>query len=91
MTDGKRATGVMTGLALGDALGFPTEFSTVARTRPPSAPGGKCRWLAGAYLGAEAWPAQWAGRIEYGEELRALGGLWDDAGAGGGDGSGGGG
>lgn len=33
--------------------------------------------FAGAYLGADAWPEAWAGRIEYGEELRALGGLWD--------------
>ncbi|WP_329130413.1 ADP-ribosylglycohydrolase family protein [Streptomyces sp. NBC_01476] len=33
--------------------------------------------FAGAYLGADAWPARWAERIEYGEELRALGGLWD--------------
>ncbi|WP_405579862.1 ADP-ribosylglycohydrolase family protein [Streptomyces sp. NBC_01190] len=37
--------------------------------------------FAGAYLGADAWPAPWAERIEYGAELRALGGLWD-AGAG---------
>ncbi|MDX6353652.1 MAG: hypothetical protein QOF98_555 [Streptomyces sp.] len=33
--------------------------------------------FAGAYLGADAWPADWADRIEYGAELRALGGLWD--------------
>ncbi|MEE4546206.1 ADP-ribosylglycohydrolase family protein [Streptomyces sp. V4-01] len=33
--------------------------------------------FAGAHLGAGAWPEEWAARIEYGEELRALGGLWD--------------
>ncbi|MFI0818332.1 ADP-ribosylglycohydrolase family protein [Streptomyces sp. NPDC021098] len=33
--------------------------------------------FAGAYLGAEAWPAEWTGRIEYREELLALGSLWD--------------
>jgi ADP-ribosylglycohydrolase len=33
--------------------------------------------FAGAYLGVRAWPRQWADRIEYGGELRALGGLWD--------------
>ncbi|MFF9406570.1 ADP-ribosylglycohydrolase family protein [Streptomyces anandii] len=33
--------------------------------------------FAGARLGADAWPAQWAGRIEYRDELLALGALWD--------------
>ncbi|MGC0378219.1 ADP-ribosylglycohydrolase family protein [Streptomyces sp. SAI-229] len=33
--------------------------------------------FAGAYLGADAWPADWAGRIEYRDELLALGTLWD--------------
>ncbi|MBT2369655.1 ADP-ribosylglycohydrolase family protein [Streptomyces sp. ISL-10] len=33
--------------------------------------------FAGAHLGADAWPAQWAERIEYREELVALGELWD--------------
>ncbi|MGW3726099.1 ADP-ribosylglycohydrolase family protein [Streptomyces sp. NPDC000851] len=33
--------------------------------------------FAGAWLGAEAWPAQWADRIEYRGELLALGALWD--------------
>ncbi len=33
--------------------------------------------FAGAHLGAEAWPREWADRIEYGGELRALGALWD--------------
>ncbi|MFR9799958.1 ADP-ribosylglycohydrolase family protein [Streptomyces sp. MS06] len=33
--------------------------------------------FAGARLGAEAWPAAWAGRIEYRDELLALGTLWD--------------
>ncbi|MEU6811830.1 ADP-ribosylglycohydrolase family protein [Streptomyces sp. NPDC046831] len=34
--------------------------------------------FAGAWLGADAWPAQWADRIEYREELLALGELWDE-------------
>lgn len=33
--------------------------------------------FAGAYLGADAWPAEWADRIEYHGELVALGALWD--------------
>ncbi|WP_128375592.1 ADP-ribosylglycohydrolase family protein [Streptomyces cavernae] len=33
--------------------------------------------FAGAHLGADAWPAQWADRIEYHGELVALGALWD--------------
>ncbi|WP_073948486.1 ADP-ribosylglycohydrolase family protein [Streptomyces kebangsaanensis] len=33
--------------------------------------------FAGAWLGADAWPAQWADRIEYRDELLALGELWD--------------
>lgn len=33
--------------------------------------------FAGAHLGAAAWPQEWSARIEYGEELRAFGGLWD--------------
>ncbi|MFC9916261.1 ADP-ribosylglycohydrolase family protein [Streptomyces sp. NPDC059862] len=33
--------------------------------------------FAGAWLGAETWPAQWADRIEYRGELLALGALWD--------------
>jgi ADP-ribosylglycohydrolase len=33
--------------------------------------------FAGAHLGAEAWPREWADRIEYGSELQALGALWD--------------
>ncbi|MFI2373239.1 ADP-ribosylglycohydrolase family protein [Streptomyces sp. NPDC018833] len=33
--------------------------------------------FAGAHLGADAWPDEWAERIEYGEELLALGALWD--------------
>ncbi|MEW2623031.1 ADP-ribosylglycohydrolase family protein [Streptomyces sp. NPDC048106] len=33
--------------------------------------------FAGAWLGADAWPAHWAERIEYREELLALGTLWD--------------
>jgi ADP-ribosylglycohydrolase len=33
--------------------------------------------FAGAYLGADAWPADWADRIEYRDELLALGALWD--------------
>lgn len=33
--------------------------------------------FAGAWLGADAWPADWAGRIEYREDLLALGTLWD--------------
>lgn len=33
--------------------------------------------FAGAHLGAEAWPARWAERIEYRGELLALGALWD--------------
>jgi len=33
--------------------------------------------FAGAHLGADAWPAAWAERIEYRDELLALGALWD--------------
>ncbi len=33
--------------------------------------------FAGAYLGADAWPAEWASRIEYRGELLDLGTLWD--------------
>ncbi|MFF4506128.1 ADP-ribosylglycohydrolase family protein [Streptomyces sp. NPDC001401] len=33
--------------------------------------------FAGAYLGAEAWPTEWADRIEYRGDLLTLGALWD--------------
>jgi ADP-ribosylglycohydrolase len=33
--------------------------------------------FAGARHGADAWPEEWAGRIEYRDELLALGALWD--------------
>ncbi|MEV0113800.1 ADP-ribosylglycohydrolase family protein [Streptomyces sp. NPDC050844] len=33
--------------------------------------------FAGAHLGADAWPAEWAERIEYRTELLELGALWD--------------
>ncbi|MEV8096698.1 ADP-ribosylglycohydrolase family protein [Kitasatospora sp. NPDC085879] len=33
--------------------------------------------FAGARHGEAAWPAEWAGRIEYRDELLALGALWD--------------
>ncbi|MEV7193238.1 ADP-ribosylglycohydrolase family protein [Streptomyces sp. NPDC093510] len=33
--------------------------------------------FAGAHLGADAWPAEWAGRIEHGAELQEFGALWD--------------
>ena len=33
--------------------------------------------FAGACLGADAWPAEWASRIEYRDELLTLGTLWD--------------
>ncbi|MGN5378220.1 hypothetical protein BIV25_31625 [Streptomyces sp. MUSC 14] len=33
--------------------------------------------FAGAWLGADAWPADWTGRIEYRGDLLALGTLWD--------------
>ncbi|MEU7154138.1 ADP-ribosylglycohydrolase family protein [Streptomyces sp. NPDC045456] len=33
--------------------------------------------FAGAHLGAGAWPEEWAGRIEYRDELLALGEAWD--------------
>ncbi|MEU2063431.1 ADP-ribosylglycohydrolase family protein [Streptomyces sp. NPDC013455] len=33
--------------------------------------------FAGAWLGADAWPADWTERIEYREDLSALGSLWD--------------
>ncbi|KPC62003.1 ADP-ribosylglycohydrolase family protein [Streptomyces chattanoogensis] len=33
--------------------------------------------FAGAHLGAAAWPGEWAGRIEYRDELLALGEAWD--------------
>ncbi|WP_052867589.1 ADP-ribosylglycohydrolase family protein [Streptomyces niger] len=35
--------------------------------------------FAGAHLGADAWPTAWTDRIEYREELLALGALWDAA------------
>jgi ADP-ribosylglycohydrolase len=33
--------------------------------------------FAGAHLGADAWPAAWAERVEYRDELLAFGALWD--------------
>ncbi|MEV5352823.1 ADP-ribosylglycohydrolase family protein [Streptomyces sp. NPDC052693] len=33
--------------------------------------------FAGAYRGAEAWPAEWADRVEYRTDLLTLGALWD--------------
>ncbi|RSM99965.1 hypothetical protein DMH25_27670 [Streptomyces sp. WAC 01325] len=33
--------------------------------------------FAGAWLGADVWPAQWADRIEYRGDLMTLGALWD--------------
>jgi len=33
--------------------------------------------FAGAYLGADAWPTEWADRIEYRGDLMTLGALWD--------------
>ncbi|WP_329340822.1 ADP-ribosylglycohydrolase family protein [Streptomyces sp. NBC_00663] len=33
--------------------------------------------FAGAYHGVDAWPAEWADRIEYQSELVTLGALWD--------------
>lgn len=30
-----------------------------------------------AYLGAEAWPTEWADRVEYRSDLLTLGALWD--------------
>ncbi|MFF6878760.1 ADP-ribosylglycohydrolase family protein [Streptomyces sp. NPDC012474] len=33
--------------------------------------------FAGAYQGAEAWPAEWADRVEYRSDLLTLGALWD--------------
>ncbi|WP_225838246.1 ADP-ribosylglycohydrolase family protein [Streptomyces sp. NK08204] len=33
--------------------------------------------FAGAWLGADAWPAEWADRIEYRGDLVTLGALWD--------------
>lgn len=33
--------------------------------------------FAGAWLGADAWPAKWADRIEYRGDLLTLGALWD--------------
>ncbi|WP_416975343.1 ADP-ribosylglycohydrolase family protein [Streptomyces sp. 4F14] len=33
--------------------------------------------FAGAWLGIDAWPTEWADRIEYGSELVTLGALWD--------------
>jgi ADP-ribosylglycohydrolase len=33
--------------------------------------------FAGAHFGAEAWPTEWADRIEYGSDLVTLGALWD--------------
>ncbi|QNP73551.1 ADP-ribosylglycohydrolase family protein [Streptomyces roseirectus] len=34
--------------------------------------------FAGAWLGADAWPTEWADRVEYGSELVTLGALWDE-------------
>ncbi|MFJ5263075.1 ADP-ribosylglycohydrolase family protein [Streptomyces sp. NPDC088387] len=34
--------------------------------------------FAGAYLGVDAWPRDWADRIEYESELVTLGALWDN-------------
>ncbi|MFF5263029.1 ADP-ribosylglycohydrolase family protein [Actinomadura viridis] len=33
--------------------------------------------FAGAHLGMDAWPAEWAGRIEYADKLARIGSAWD--------------
>ncbi|MBX6768245.1 MAG: ADP-ribosylglycohydrolase family protein, partial [Actinomadura rubrobrunea] len=33
--------------------------------------------FAGAHLGMDAWPAEWAARIEYADRLARLGRAWD--------------
>ncbi|MFI0240684.1 ADP-ribosylglycohydrolase family protein [Streptomyces sp. NPDC016845] len=33
--------------------------------------------FAGAYLGADAWPKEWTGRVEHRDELTAYGAAWD--------------
>ncbi|WP_409237094.1 ADP-ribosylglycohydrolase family protein [Streptomyces sp. PA5.6] len=33
--------------------------------------------FAGAHLGADAWPAEWVGRVEHRVELQGFGALWD--------------
>ncbi|MFD8815300.1 ADP-ribosylglycohydrolase family protein, partial [Streptomyces sp. NPDC059627] len=36
-----------------------------------------CGAFAGAWLGEDAWPTEWADRIEYRGDLMTLGALWD--------------
>jgi ADP-ribosylglycohydrolase len=70
------ATGVLC------ALLYPDDpvaaLARAARTRGDS---DTLACVAGALLGAAhgfpAWPQAWAGRIEYGDELRVLGAAWD--------------
>jgi ADP-ribosylglycohydrolase len=53
----------------------------LARAATTSGDSDSIACLAGAFLGASygmaAWPAQWAGRIEYADQLGALGRAWD--------------
>ncbi|NYI06219.1 ADP-ribosylglycohydrolase family protein [Allostreptomyces psammosilenae] len=63
-------------------LMFPEEpVSAVARAAGSSGDSDSIACLTGAFAGAaygmEAWPAEWAERIEYAEELRRIGRAWD--------------
>jgi ADP-ribosylglycohydrolase len=70
------ATGVLCALLYPDDP--VSALARAARTRGDS---DTIACVAGALLGAAhgsaAWPQAWAGRIEYGDELRALGAAWD--------------
>lgn len=56
-------------------------LSALGRAAATSGDSDSIACLAGAFLGAaygmSAWPAPWARRIEYADQLQALGDLWD--------------
>jgi ADP-ribosylglycohydrolase len=64
------------------ALRHPREpVDALARAAATSGDSDSIACLAGAYLGAArgmaAWPSRWASRIEYTDQLAALGQAWD--------------
>jgi ADP-ribosylglycohydrolase len=61
---------------------FPGEpVAAIRRAAAGSGDSGSIACLAGAFadahLGMDAWPGEWAGRIEYAADLGRIGGAWD--------------
>ncbi len=68
--------------ALHCVLLFPEDpVSALSRAAVTSGDSDSIAALAGAFMGAvfglDGWPASWADRIEYGQQLRAVANLWD--------------